>query len=54
MTGNDFKTAMSGVQLLYELATPLTDQLTPQQIATLRPGINNVWCDTGPVIELIS
>ena len=49
-----FTTAMSGVQLVYEIATPLTYQLTPQQIATLHPGINNVWCDTGPVIELIS
>lgn len=28
----DFKTAVSGVQLVYELATPQTYQLTPQQI----------------------
>ena len=49
-----FKTAMSGQTVVYELATPLAYQLTPQQIATIRPGINNVWCDTGPVIELIS
>jgi hypothetical protein len=43
---NDFKTAMSGVQLCYELATPITYTLTPQQIALLR-GNNNVWADTG-------
>ena len=41
-----FKTAMSGVQLVYELATPVTYTLTPQQIALLR-GNNNVWADTG-------
>ena len=54
LTEAQFQTALSGVQFVYELATPLTYQLTPQQIATLHPGINNVWCDTGPVIELIS
>ena len=30
-----FKTAMTGLKLVYELATPLTIQLTPQQINTL-------------------
>lgn len=32
----DFKTAMSGVQLCYELATPITYQLTPQQLALFK------------------
>lgn len=41
-----FKTAMSGVMLVYELATPQTFQLTPQQITTLK-SINNIWADTG-------
>jgi hypothetical protein len=41
-----FKTAMSGVQLCYELATPITYTLTPQEIRTLL-GTNNVWADTG-------
>ena len=41
-----FKSAMNGVQLVYELATPLTYQLTPTQITTLL-GENNVWADTG-------
>lgn len=36
-----FKTAMSGVQLCYELATPQTYQLTPQQLALFK-GINNI------------
>lgn len=41
-----FKTAMSGVQLCYELATPITYQLTPQEVYTLL-GTNNVWAETG-------
>lgn len=45
---NDFKTAMNGVYLIYELANPLTYQLTPQQINTLL-GNNNVWADCGQV-----
>lgn len=44
----DFKTAMNGVQLCYELSTPTTYQLTPQQINTLS-GVNNVWVDSGDV-----
>ena len=42
----DFKTAMNGVQLVYELATPYTIQLTPQQIKLLK-GTNNLSCNTG-------
>ena len=43
-----FKTAMSGVQLVYELATPTTYTLTPTEVSTLL-GENNVWCDSGIV-----
>lgn len=43
---NTFISAMSGVQLVYELATPPTIQLTPQEIRTLL-GTNNIWSDTG-------
>jgi hypothetical protein len=43
-----FKTAMSGVQLVYELATPQTYQLTPQAVMTIL-GQNNIWADTGDV-----
>ena len=43
-----FKTAMSGVQLCYELATPLTYQLTGQDIITL-VGDNYIWSDSGDV-----
>ena len=41
-----FKSAMSGVQLVYELATPQTYQLTPTEVDLLL-GDNNVWADTG-------
>ena len=43
-----FKSAMSGVQLCYELATPQTYTLTPTEISTLL-GENNVWADSGDV-----
>lgn len=43
-----FKTAMSGVQLVYELATPQVVQLTAAQVTTLL-GQNNIWADCGDV-----
>lgn len=49
--GTTFKTAMSGVQLCYELATPLTYQLTPTQIELLI-GQNNVWSDSNEAVTL--
>lgn len=45
-----FKTAMSGVQLCYELATPQTYQLTPQQIDLLL-GTNHLWSDGEITVE---
>jgi len=45
-----FKTAMNGVQLVYELATPLTIQLTPIVVKSLL-GSNNVWADTGDITD---
>ena len=47
-TTADFKTAMSGVQLVYELANHVTVQLTAQQMTTLL-GQNNVWSDADSV-----
>jgi len=41
-----FQAAMSGVQLVYELATPTTYQLTAQTLKSLR-GVNNIWSDAG-------
>lgn len=40
-----FTAAMSGAQLVYELATPIIYQLTPQQITVLK-GDNTLWSDT--------
>ena len=41
---SDFQTAINGVQLCYELATPTTYQLTPTEVSLLL-GENNVWSD---------
>ena len=45
-----FKTAMSGVYLVYELATPVTYQLTPTEVTSIL-GTNNVWVDTNGDVE---
>jgi hypothetical protein len=42
---------MSGVQLCYELSTPVTYTLTPTEIRTLF-GHNNIWADTGNIKKL--
>ena len=44
MTTAEFKSAMSGVQLVYKLATPIVYDLTPTQIE-LFAGENNIWSD---------
>ena len=45
-----FKTSLSNVHLVYDLATHQTYQLTPVEIRTiLGGGINNIWADTGNV-----
>lgn len=48
-----FKTAMNGVQLVYELATPTTVSLTPTEIKTLL-GDNNIFSDSGDVAVVYS
>ena len=45
-----FKTAVSGVMLCYELETPTTTTLTPTQVSSLL-GSNNIWADSGDIIE---
>ena len=47
-TGAQFKADMSGVQLVYRLATPFEIQLTPHQIRSLY-GNNTIFADTGNV-----
>ena len=39
--------------VVYPLATPIEVSVTPQQIATIRPGKNRVWCNCGEIISLI-
>lgn len=43
--------ANNPLQILYELETPLTFQLTPTQVKTLL-GQNNLWANTGNIINL--
>ena len=43
-----FTTAVSGQTVCYELATPTTIQLTPQEVELLK-GTNNLWCDSGNI-----
>lgn len=47
-SASDLKTALTGEQLVYELATPITYQLTPTEVRTIL-GDNNIWADTGSV-----
>ena len=47
-TADVFTTSISGVQLVYELATPVTIQLTPQQIQLL-DGYNLIFANTGDI-----
>lgn len=47
-TASDFKTAMNGVQLVYELATPQTIPQDNLAIAT-QDGTNNIWADSGDI-----
>lgn len=47
-SASDFKTAMSGVQLVYELATPQTVQLSPQEVETV-VGQNHIWANSGQI-----
>ena len=47
-----FKTAMNGVQLVYELATPIEIQLTPTQINTIL-GKNNLYADSGDINKVV-
>lgn len=48
-SASDFITAMNGVQLVYELATPIEIQLTPTQVNSLE-GVNNISANSGDII----
>ena len=51
LSATDFATAITGQQLVFELATPVEYQLTPQQIKTL-VGTNNVWASSGDIVNI--
>ena len=44
-----FKAAMSGVQLLYELATPVTYTLSSVTLPSTVQGENNIWSDANSI-----
>lgn len=46
-----FTTAMSGVQLVYELATPIEITTTPETVSSVS-GDNNIFIDTGNMTEI--
>jgi hypothetical protein len=43
-TASEFKTAMDGVMLVYELATPTDFNTTPTELSTYK-GNNTLWSD---------
>ena len=45
-----FKTAMSGIYVVYKSDSPLIYQLTPTQVSSIL-GTNNIWADTGDILE---
>jgi hypothetical protein len=45
-TAAALKTAVTGQQLVYELAEPTTVQLSATQVNSLL-GVNNLWADSG-------
>ena len=47
-TADQTQAFLTGVKIVYELATPLTVSLSPSQLQTLL-GQNNIWADTGDV-----
>ena len=53
MTVADFKTwlASNNLQVVYELATPVTVTLTPATLSLLK-GENNLWASTGDILDL--
>ena len=45
----DWLAEVGGIEIVYELATPQTYQLTPPQISLLANQVNNIWANTGDV-----
>lgn len=49
--GTSLGSALNGIYLVYELATPVEYTLTAEQITSLL-GLNNIWADCGNVLQL--
>ena len=47
-TAGDFKTSVTGKKFMYKLATPVTVQLTPEEILTIT-GENNISANSGDI-----
>ena len=45
---SEFRTHIANIEFVYDLRTPVTYQLTPQQVSSLI-GENNIYCSTGNV-----
>jgi len=45
----ELDTLLESLQVKYELETPITYQLTPTQIKSLKDDITNAWCSTGDI-----
>lgn len=48
LTVEEFTNQYGDVRFVFDLATPIEYQLTPQEITTLL-GVNNVWANTGDI-----
>lgn len=48
-TEEQFQAAMSGVHVVYNLATPVVYNLTAQDVIALLKGNNNLWADCGNI-----
>ncbi len=54
-TVGEFKqwASANGLQILLKLATPVTYELSSQQVVQLLNGTNNVWADTGDILSML-
>lgn len=50
-TVSDFVNAVGNERIVYELANPISYQLSPTDVKTIL-GQNNIWCDTGDITNL--
>lgn len=51
-TATEVQGYLNGAQLVYELATPTTIQLSSEEVTTIANSVNNIYADTGDIIDL--